>query len=60
MRWLYAGGGVWEFLDVPVRSWCRCEWGIRWHEPEVGRAALAFLGVGVTPGDEPGVGGGPH
>ena len=54
------GGGVWKFLDVPGRSWCRGEWGVRWNEPEVGRAALAVLGVGVTAGDEPGVEGGPH
>ena len=51
---LDGGGGVWKFLEDPGVG----EWGVRCHEPEVGRAALAVLGVGVTAGDKPVVGGG--
>ena len=39
---LDGGGGVWKFLEDPGV----CERGVHWHEAEVGRAALAVLGVG--------------
>ena len=39
---LDGGGGVWKILEDPGVG----GWGVCWHEPEVGRAALAVLGVG--------------